>query len=634
MDRWRRTNKVISPVAMSQRAYLWAFVIAAFTSWSLKGMAMSVRWDPGVSKPVRDTFASVERSMGFGGGGVQTHPHGYRPMPGLHPGWIAGRRNDLSDNQWKSFRDNLPLLAIAAVATSALARAMRRAVKDAKDAGRVLVPFHVVYGAVFAFFLHGFGAIWPISLAVAHYFMCRATAGVPTVGLLAVWASAIVMLAKVQFGADKWTFAALGSMSPLLSPLAGMDAWHFRGFMPRWWIHYNLVTLRMISFGCDLHWRRMGRESAGDEKSAKDSPDYWSLVSKPSDKVRYSLGEYLAYVTYPPLYIAGPTAAFNAFASQLRAPLTGGALERRAVVRYAAVKFAAVLLILEVWTHTIYANAMCKSRVWLWGERVGLGSYGPFEVGVLSLMVLNFMWLKFTAIWRFFRLWALASGVEAPENMLRCINNNATILGFWKGWHASYNRWLVRYIYVPLGGAKYRLLNVWVVFGFVGAWHDKIAWHLIHWAWIFALFLAPEIAAHAIGAKFYGTPEKRRSRTYVLGRAICGGAMIHVLVAGNMVGYVVGLDGLSQLGKLYMDDLGSAMKFFGITMAMMSAAAHLGFEQRAREDAAKAKARIGAAEAEGAGTVGAGRRKGAKGGRGTAGDEAPAGDSDAGDGGR
>jgi hypothetical protein len=24
--------------------------------------------------------------------------------------------------------------------------------------------------------------------------------------------------------------------------------------------------------------------------------------------------------------------------------------------------------------------------------------------------------------------------------MLRCVNNNATILGFWKGWHASYNR--------------------------------------------------------------------------------------------------------------------------------------------------------------------------------------------------
>jgi hypothetical protein len=51
------------------------------------------------------------------------------------------------------------------------------------------------------------------------------------------------------------------------------------------------------------------------------------------------------------------------------------------------------------------------------------------EVGVVSLMVLNFMWLKFAVIWRFFRLWALLSGVEVPENMLRCVNNNATILG-------------------------------------------------------------------------------------------------------------------------------------------------------------------------------------------------------------
>jgi len=26
--------------------------------------------------------------------------------------------------------------------------------------------------------------------------------------------------------------------------------------------------------------------------------------------------------------------------------------------------------------------------------------------------------------------------------------------GFWRSWHASYNRWLVRYVYVPLGGNR------------------------------------------------------------------------------------------------------------------------------------------------------------------------------------
>ena len=645
---------------MRRRAYLWAFVIAAFASWSLKGMAMSVRWDPGVSKPIRDAFAAAERSMGFGGGGDATmgQPYGYRGLPGLAKGWIAGRRNDLSDDQWRTFRDNLPLLAAAAVATSALSRAMRRVARGARDAGKILIPFHVVYGAAFAFFLHGFGALWPACLCLAHYALCRAAAGWPKIGPILVWGFAVAALARVQFRAHEWTFASLAdATSPMLSRaarqrIAALDAPRNRGSSPRWWIHYNLLTLRMISFGMDLHWRRSG---GGHTKARRRSPcrSIRTSTSRPRREVRYSLGEYLAYVTYPPLYLAGPTCTFNAFASQLRRPLMCASLRPRSVARYAGAKFAGVLLILEVWTHTVYANAMCKSRVWQWGGGGGrgeYGAYGPFEVGVLSLMVLNFMWLKFTVVWRFFRLWALASGVEVPENMLRCINNNATILGFWKGWHASYNRWLVRYIYVPLGGARYRLLNVWAVFGFVGAWHDKVAWHLIHWAWIFALFLAPEMAVRAVGAKYYQTPEARSKLTYKLARAACGGAMIHVLIAGNMVGYVVGADGLSQLGRLYADDVGSALRFFAMTMAMMSAAAHLGFEQRAREDAAREDAAwrtpvrgLGGDTAVSGGTAGgtrraaastAGGRRRAAGGRGGAEDAAPAGDSNGVEGGR
>ena len=128
----------------------------------------------------------------------------------------------------------------------------------------------------------------------------------------------------------------------------------------------------MISFGMDLHWRRLGtRDGDGDDDA--EPGDHRSLVSRPRREVRYSLGEYLAYVTYLPLYLAGPTCTFNAFASQLRRPLGDGcvALRGRSVARYFAAKFAGVLLILEVWTHTIYANAMCKSRVWQWGSGRG-----------------------------------------------------------------------------------------------------------------------------------------------------------------------------------------------------------------------------------------------------------------------
>jgi hypothetical protein len=41
--------------------------------------------------------------------------------------------------------------------------------------------------------------------------------------------------------------------------------------------------------------------------------------------------------------------------------------------------------------------------------------------------VLAFMWLKFLVLWRFFRLAAIAGGIQCPENMLRCFANNYDI---------------------------------------------------------------------------------------------------------------------------------------------------------------------------------------------------------------
>jgi hypothetical protein len=46
--------------------------------------------------------------------------------------------------------------------------------------------------------------------------------------------------------------------------------------------------------------------------------------------------------------------------------------------------------------------------------------------------------------WRFFRLWALADGIDPPENMVRCMANNYSTLGFWRSWHRSYNLWITR----------------------------------------------------------------------------------------------------------------------------------------------------------------------------------------------
>ena len=52
------------------------------------------------------------------------------------------------------------------------------------------------------------------------------------------------------------------------------------------------------------------------------------------------------------------------------------------------------------------------------------------------------------------------------------MSNNYTVRGFWRAWHCSFNRWLVRYIYIPLGGNRHgalrTALHAAVVFSFVG----------------------------------------------------------------------------------------------------------------------------------------------------------------------
>jgi D-alanyl-lipoteichoic acid acyltransferase DltB (MBOAT superfamily) len=37
-----------------------------------------------------------------------------------------------------------------------------------------------------------------------------------------------------------------------------------------------------------------------------------------------------------------------------------------------------------------------------------------------------------------FRCWALADGMDPPENMRRCVNNNYSFAGFWRAWHVFF----------------------------------------------------------------------------------------------------------------------------------------------------------------------------------------------------
>lgn len=229
------------------------------------------------------------------------------------------------------------------------------------------------------------------------------------------------------------------------------------------------------------------------------------------------------------------------------------------LLRYAA-RLLLCLLCLELLTHCIHANAFARFHLWakLPDDR-SREVYSGFGMAAMSFYKLIFLWLKFVVIWRVARLWALVEGVDPPENMQRCASahaamsralstvapwlcvrsqqpkcggvlegcpgvrrcvcNNYDISGFWRTWHASFNRWLIRYMYVPLGGAQWRLLNVWPIFTFVALWHD-FEWHLLKWAWLMALFIAPEVLCK----RLIRQPEWRRKWGAPWFRHLCAAA--------------------------------------------------------------------------------------------------------------
>ncbi len=90
-----------------------------------------------------------------------------------------------------------------------------------------------------------------------------------------------------------------------------------------------------------------------------------------------------------------------------------------------ALRWLCCLLLLELWTHTLYFNAIARFAVWQHPQLAPL--FPPLQLTTGALWVLVFMWLKFVVVWRLARLGGIGAGVYVPENIRRCVLNNYDI---------------------------------------------------------------------------------------------------------------------------------------------------------------------------------------------------------------
>ncbi|KAH7375673.1 glycerol uptake protein [Plectosphaerella cucumerina] len=476
----------------------------------------------------------------------------------LSDGWIPGRKIDVSDQQYGFFRSNLPAMGSLLIVHPLLRRVWNAVFPvpegtskrplAAQGSARLeqRASFDFLFALIFLVVLHGVSAPKILLILAINYKIGTALPRryVP----LATWTFNVLLLPanELSQGYRFRDMARRIASSPgegLESTLVHWGAWldSYGGLNARWEVLFNLTILRLISFNLDYYWSFTARGASPLEKKQLDPANLSERdrIAIPADPADYSFRNYVAYAIYVPLYLTGPILTFNDFISQLKhRPAT---IETARTVRYAA-RFVLALLAMEVILHYDYVGAI-SSAAPVWAD------YTAAQLSLLSFFNLHLIWLKLLLPWRLFRLWALLDGVDPPENMIRCVSDNYSTLSFWRAWHRSYNRWLIRYIYVPLGGSSFRswrsgvrsIATMLLVFGFVAIWHD-IRLRLLIWGWLIVFFMLPEIIGGILFPAHKHSPTRYRM-------ICCAGGVLNVImmITANLVGFAVGVDGVQAI---------------------------------------------------------------------------------------
>ncbi|CBQ73402.1 probable GUP1-Multimembrane-spanning protein essential for proton symport of glycerol [Sporisorium reilianum SRZ2] len=494
----------------------------------------------------------------------------------LKPGWIAGRLRDDSDFQYRSFRDYVPALVgimgvylvlskLFTLLPSSTAKYTRIDGSSSANSATVRpnrIAFLSVFTTLFIFALHGFNSLKLLLILVTNYGLTKALGGMKVAPVVA-FAFNIGALFVVHWN-DGFEYSRI---SPALGFLEV-----FKGLLPRWQINFNITMLRLVSFAMDYHWAKCEADAGGQAGRAMGEverqgtePTYQQRTRLTQHLEEYSLSAYLLYALYPPLFIAGPIMTFNDFASQLRRPCR---ISTRTVVRY-AVRFVVSLLTMELILHFVYVNAIKDAKAWVGAT--------PLELSMIGFWNLIVVWLKLLIPWRFFRLWAMADGVEAPENMVRCMANNYSTLGFWRSWHRSYNLWIVRYIYVPLGGSRNQIPSTLLVFTFVALWHD-LSLKLLAWGWLITFFIVPEVVARRVVP--YSVWGERWWFRHLA--AVGGVGNVLMMMTGNLVGFAIGTDGMRYMIQQLLGSV-EGVRFMVGACATLFVGVQVMFEYREEE---------------------------------------------------
>lgn len=461
-------------------------------------------------------------------------------------GWLF-RYEDRSDFQWYGFREYIgfaiTLISLHVFLSHIVALASRKSPS-------VCAFFQAIFGIASAIYLHGPASIVAFILVALFSIisqLCRYERTLPLVPHL-TWGLALFVLALNSFDGP---FDALlrvidnaGLGSPVLQWLSsGKVIYPIQKLI-------NLLILRLVSFNLDRYWAakppavsytsQMVVQSSKHPDDPMNKPLCVATVAQSRCPDDYNLLFLLSYIFFLPLYVAGPIIPFNAFCHSLSTK----ALPRRKWLLKSWLKWIAFYALTEfVATRMLLSHALTVDRA----NHRHWHLFHTSELIILMGIVLCYTWLKFSVLWDGFRIWSIFVGVYCPANLLCFVFDHYSAQHFWKTWHASFHLWIIRYLYVPLGGSKHKITCSLLIFLFVALWHrinlDFVLWALITVATIlFELHLEAK-GHHSLNRKIFRVCTGRQYFGLIIGTEFIN----LLLIVANLVGFGCGGIGIVRL---------------------------------------------------------------------------------------
>jgi alginate O-acetyltransferase complex protein AlgI len=189
-----------------------------------------------------------------------------------------------------------------------------------------------------------------------------------------------------------------------------------------------------------------------------------------------NFGQYLAFILFFPTMVAGPIKRYQDFLPKLASPSLAWQQDWQRGMTRILVGLAKKFVVADFLTaFTGHLNRTDISHAARWVLPIWLLAYGfkiYFDFSAYSDIAIGS---------------ARLFGIKVPENFdWPYVRTN--ISEFWKHWHMSLYRWLVDYIFIPLGGSRVKpplvLVNLFITMFLSGLWHGAglnfIVWGLWH----------------------------------------------------------------------------------------------------------------------------------------------------------